>query len=45
MNLRTALAVTATVALALVVHQPVGATVEPPSPASGHAEVIPTDRP
>jgi hypothetical protein len=40
MNLRSALAVIATVAAALVLEHPVGATAEPPSPATGHAEVI-----
>ena len=40
MNLRAALGVGAMVAVPLVAYQPVGATAEPPSPATGHAEVV-----
>ena len=40
MNTRTPARAAATLAVALFIHQPVGSTVEPASPATGHAEVI-----
>ena len=39
-HLRIPLVLGATLGVALLTHQPVGAAAEPPSPGSGHAEVI-----